>query len=82
MFHYIYRDIEGKSHRRKHDIAHGDIVRSRYRAPWSGRVIALNSTGGLATVRQMLDRHGKPFRKPKDVTYHCNWFRVIERYPT
>jgi hypothetical protein len=76
MFRYTKRDMWGTKTRGHKEIAVGDWVRSHYCARWRGVVLELNPQGGMATVRQVLDRRGVPIRKPKTVQYHCNWFTV------
>lgn len=75
MFHYTYTRISGKRERHTADIAVGDWVRSRYRSPWYGIVLALDPNGGCATVRIMLSKRGAPIRKPHTVQYQVSWFR-------
>lgn len=44
----------------------GDVVRSRYRAPWVGIVVEVTprpGAGDLLTVRVILDRRGNPAPK-------------------
>lgn len=73
MFHF--KNSRGK--RNSASIAVGDMVQSRYRAPWKGRVLGLDPVGGIAEVLQVIDRHNNPIRKPKVVYYHVTWFRSL-----
>lgn len=81
VFHYKNYSLDTRSYsiKEKMDIEVGDVVKSRYRARWVGKVVKLNPVGGCATVLQLKDQHNKQFRKPRLIEYHCFWFEVIER---
>jgi hypothetical protein len=72
----------------KHQFKQGDVVKSRYRAPWKGIVQKVEKRkrdgkviGDLVTVLLTHDRHGKPFASNKRQTkvYDEHWFELVER---
>lgn len=77
MHRYVTTSVTGKRSRGSADIVVGDLVRSRYRAHWSGTVLSLDN--GIATVRMEFTRRGVAVRKPKVFRYHCAWFVLLER---
>jgi hypothetical protein len=64
----------------KSDLRVGEIVRSRYRAPWRGVVLErLSNPPGCVLVRVTHDRRGRPIRKParaKHVRRLHQWWLV------
>jgi hypothetical protein len=72
----------------KHKFKQGDVVKSRFKAPWKGivqkvekRKIQGKFIGDLVTVLLTHDRHGKPFapNKRQTKTYDEYWFELVER---
>lgn len=59
----------------------GDKVRSRYAAPWYGKILELEKrkdANALATVEVTLDRRGNPLRKKMIKTLDSGWLELLK----
>lgn len=79
VFRYSYVTVRGRNEPGSADIEVGDVVRSKYRARWTGVVTFLDKTDGCACVRVTHTRRGVPMRKPPLHRLHCAWLVVVER---
>lgn len=62
----------------------GTLVRSRYRAQWSGVVLdelPRHAPDHCVVVLRTHDRHGRPMRKPDRFTIDPGWLVVLKSLP-
>ena len=68
----------------KNKLREGDLVQSRYRACWYGRVVSVLPRRGsnpLVSVVTICSSRGVPHRKPYHKEYDQGWLRKVERLP-
>jgi hypothetical protein len=56
------------------------VVESKYRSRWKGIILKLdvyNKDRVIATVRQTVDKRGKPIRNQKKVQLHIYWLNKV-----